>query len=64
MNKLGFFNRAYLLKKPVRPPENTLPEHLAMIDAYRRRDGRAACEFMMEHHFSTRALFTVQNQRS
>lgn len=57
MNKLGFFNRAYLLKTPIRPPEKTLPEHKALIETYRHRDGHAACRLMMEHFFVARDLF-------
>jgi DNA-binding GntR family transcriptional regulator len=57
MNKLGFFNRAYLLRKPIRPPELTLPEHRNIIAAYCRRDGHTACELMMAHFFVARDLF-------
>jgi DNA-binding GntR family transcriptional regulator len=41
----------------VRPPEETIPEHSAMIEAIRRKDGDRAQYLMVQHHLKSRDVF-------
>jgi DNA-binding FadR family transcriptional regulator len=38
----------------MRPPNDTLSEHKAIIKAIQSRNAKAAAELMMEHHLKSR----------
>ncbi len=45
------------MKGLTRPPEETYPEHQAMIEALRKRDGERAQSIMIQHHINSRNVF-------
>ncbi len=57
---LGCVNRSWI-KGLVRPPEETLTEHRAIIAAFRRRDAAEAQRLLMEHNLKSRDVLLARN---
>ncbi len=47
----------------IRKPEETLPEHLAIIDAFEKRDPELAEKLMREHSLKTQELIKLQIEK-
>ena len=54
-SNLGCVHRSWI-KGLIRPPEETLPEHQAIIAAFRARDAMTAGRLLSEHNLKSRAV--------
>ncbi|GAB4369974.1 MAG: GntR family transcriptional regulator [Spirochaetales bacterium] len=51
------------MKGLTRPPAETYPEHLAMVQALKERNGEKAQQLMIQHHFRSRNVFRSKLKR-
>ncbi len=59
---IGCVHRSWI-KGLIRPPDETLPEHRAIIAAFRARDAATAGRLLMEHNMKSRAVLLKNIER-